>query len=150
MKQIILAVDFSDITPQLLTFTQGFVQNIDAKIHLLHTYNPFFYYEVFSFSSEEIAMLSSAILAGEEKVKNRLKKLCAQYFPEKETTYSVNQGTVTEHIFKKSSELSADHIIIGKKLKKPFPHFYTGSIAATLVKNSACPVFIVPCQPHEL
>lgn len=54
------------------------------------------------------------------------------------------EGNITEEVVKKAKSINASFIVMGTHSRKGLSHFFSGSIAESITRNSICPVLIVP------
>lgn len=139
MERILVPVDFSGASRQVLKYAVPLARQAGARIILLHVVEPiatpaFAYYPLAMENDEVVA-------AGYEQ----LKKLCAQEKIESaliERTL-VRQGIPYHEITQVARTLKVDLIVIATRGNTGLKHVLLGSTAERVVRHATCPVFVV-------
>ncbi|NBA74465.1 universal stress protein [Emticicia sp. ODNR4P] len=145
MKSVIVPTDFSDTAKKALVFASTVAQNLNLDLVLLHVFNltgslPYEspsqieqeIYEAQKASDKQLAILKNQCLA---EFKNEVKLLSIY-------------GVISEVIEQVSEQVKADFIVMGTRGAKDIWSNIMGSNTYQVVKNSICPVFVIPDTAH--
>lgn len=146
MKNILVAVNFSDLATEIIDHAIEIAGAHKAKVWLVHVAdpNPFFVgYEVEppvlrAQREEELNRERSELEAMAKKIESH----GIEAFPE------LLLGTPVSSIVDKAEELGADMIIIGKEDHGFFYKTFMGSTSEGVVSKAHCPVLVIPL-PEE-
>jgi nucleotide-binding universal stress UspA family protein len=134
--KILLPVDFSKGSAIATTFAVSLAQEYNAKLHVLHVYDPLPQYDY----------LAKDYI---EDRKMRLEKALADVVPAEEKTRIeveeiLTEGKPVHHtIVEKAKELGDDVIVIATHGHTGLAHVFLGSVAEHVIRHAACPVLVV-------
>ncbi len=142
MKNILVAIDFLELSNQLLEKAAIWAEKFDAKIWLVHVAEPdpdFVGYEVGPQYIRDN-------LAKELRQEHRDLQAMAKGLSEKgiDAEALLIQGTTAESLVEEASDVKADLIILGATHHGKIFETLFGSVWETVVKKSKTPVLIVP------
>jgi nucleotide-binding universal stress UspA family protein len=145
IRTLLVAVDFSDTAMDVTTYGRELARSFGAAVHLLHVVpdplqQPW---------AVEAPGLDFPGLADQWRAESRarLHTLAADAgLDQQHTVLAVAVGVPHRVIVEYASEHAADIIILGSHGHGPVVHFLLGSVAERVVRQSVCPVLIVP---HE-
>ena len=144
MKTIVAALDFSDVTNDLLEVARKMALAHQATLYLLHVEPPepdFVGYE-----------------PGPEHVRNSVAQEAIRHFKEENTFRNelraagidahslVIQGPTAEKVVSEAESLNAEMIIIGSHGHGPVYRVVMGSVGQAIITHADCPVLIVPSK----
>jgi len=143
MKTILALVDFSDVTPKIVTQAQMLAQAFHSRVILLHGLpkDP---------RVIDLGLVSPIVYVkpNEESVEAGFAKL--QKLAEPMTTSGIKvsmvelRGATVEHIVAVAQKHEADLIIVGTHHHNAFYNLIIGSITDEVLKRASCPVLVVP------
>jgi nucleotide-binding universal stress UspA family protein len=147
MKNLLVAINFSDLAPEIIANAIEMAKAMKAKIWLVHVAdpNPFFIgYEV------EPPVLRAQ---REEELKRERQELDAMSRQIGSHGIDVNTelllGAPVASIIEKAEEIKADMIIIGKEDHGFFYKTFMGSTSEGVVSKSSCPVLVIPQKEDD-
>ena len=159
IKNILLALDFSEITGELINAGEALAKPYNANLHLLHTEPPtsgYVYYTAgieyniitgFGYADTYSQQIEKESLANDkhalEIIQNQLKK------KDIKTTFSLLKGEIAETIVNEAQKIPADLIIIGSHKHGAFYNLLFGSTETKLLKESPYPILIIPEKIRE-
>lgn len=147
MKNLLVAINFSDLAPEIIANSIELAQALQAKIWLVHVAdpNPFFIgYEVEppvlrAQREEELKRERSELQAMASQIESHGIEVSAELLP----------GTPVSCIIDKAAEINADMIIIGKEDHGFFYKTFMGSTSEGVVSKSDCPVLVIPLKEED-
>jgi nucleotide-binding universal stress UspA family protein len=137
MKNIIVAVDFSDCSINALEHAITIAQKGDLKMNLVWVNNP---------TTTKILLSSDQSSEMVAEVKNQFGKLITKYqklLPPDRIEYSLREGKVFREIAALAKEKDAILIVAGTHGTSGFEEFWIGSNASKIVTYSPCPVITI-------
>lgn len=142
MKKILAAVDLSDLATVALDYAATLAQAFTGAVHIVHVITP-----VTSYIGNEI--ISPVLTVESEEEAIRLKqelKAMADYLRNKgiEADFELAHGPVIETIIEKAGNFNADLIVMGAHSHGFLYRAFLGSVCSGVVKQSHCPVLIIP------
>ena len=152
MKTILVPVDFSDVTGNIIKTVLMFAKAIKSRVVLLHVRSGDSL--VTNIAMEQIPMTPSSfavdgiIVHGETpaKVQKQLDELKSRFagMPFEVATRQKIDGLPVELILQTCEEEAADLIIIGSHGHGAVYNLLVGSVTAGVLKSAKCPVLVVP------
>jgi nucleotide-binding universal stress UspA family protein len=152
VKTILVAVDFSDVTTDIIKAVKMFAKAIKSRVVLLHVRSGDSL--VTNIAAEQIPMTPSSfgvegiIVHGETspRVQNQLDELKLRFagLPFEVATRQKIDGLPAELILQTCEEEEADLIIIGSHGHGAVYNLLVGSVTAGVLKSVKCPVLLVP------
>lgn len=144
MKSILAAIDFSDVTEQLVEVARTMALAHGATLYLIHVEPPepdFVGYE-----------------PGPQHVRDEVAREAVQHFKEENTLRNrlrsegvdahslVLQGPTVEKILDEANRVAAKMIVVGSHGHGAVRHLLLGSVVEDLLRRSTCPVLVVPAS----
>lgn len=147
MKRILAAVDFSDVTADILAVAGRLARKLDAEMELLHTESPpasaLGYGVDAQLMSTSIESLGLAKQAEEDKkALAALKEQLADAGVEATSTQV--EGPTIQTILREAERYSADLIVVGSHEHGALHNLFFGSVQEGLIQKSHIPVLVVP------
>ena len=142
MKTILAAIDFSDLSKNIIDFAIEQARSQEASIYLMHVQNP-----VPAFIGGEIEpqLVTEQVQEEAKRIEtafNAVKEYVRKAGIENEA--EIVQGPVAESIISKAEEKKCSMIIIGVHAHGLMYRAFIGSISAAVIKHACCPVLVVP------
>lgn len=138
--RILCPIDFDEHSMAALGVACKIAEQNSAIVHLMHV-------DPFPTGATEIMLPSEPIPAWEEGSKLKLEKIAAERIPAALARETVTRsGVPAEQIIRAAVELNIDVIVMathGRK-RSAIGHFILGSVAERVVRESQCPVLVVP------
>jgi nucleotide-binding universal stress UspA family protein len=145
MKQILVAVDFSDLTTSVIDHAVIQAKALDSGIFIIHVQSP-----PPAFLGNDIG---PQVVPAEqmEEESNRLKqdmKAMADYLEMKNIAAACEllQGPIAETILEKATEVNAEMIIMGAHTHGFLYRAFIGSVSTAVLKHAPCPVLVIPAH----
>ncbi len=140
--QLLVAVDFSDSSQQILEYVRELGKGLNAKIWLLHVAEPdpeFVGYEV------DPPEMRDAVARRFHKEHQQLQQLGHELRSEgMDCVALLVQGPTVETILGEIEKLSVDMVILGSHGKGILRHLLMGSTSEGVIQKSSIPVLIIP------
>jgi len=144
MNKIIVAVDLSDLAGAAVESAAVFAAAFKSQVRILHVEVP-----VPTYIGNEIVQPVMPI--DDEEENTRISKdltSMAEYLQKRgiEADFELMKGPVVESIIEKATGYNADLIILGAHNHGFLYRAFIGSVCSGVVKNSPCPVLIIPSK----
>lgn len=146
MKNIVVALDFSDMTPVVLDHALRLAKVFDATLHLVHTMDPGPNYALYGFSPAEFPInpLNDQLRAATE---SRLDELAVSTgLPQSRVKTAAIQAMPVDGILGYAKEENADLVVLGAHGHGFLGAMLVGSVAQGVVRRAELPTLIVPCR----
>ena len=138
IKKILVPIDFSNYSQNLLNYSNSFAKIFGAKIFLIHVVEPIIYPVDFSMGQIDFPATDSDIA---KKAKEELQNLANTSIDENtETEVIIKSGKPFVEINETARELDIDLIIIATHGHTGVEHLLFGSTAEKVVRKAPCPV----------
>ena len=147
MKKILFPTDFSDTANSSFKYALRIAHQVDAKIHVLHTYKlprlkgvnlpttlQSFYEEI---QLEEFQNLKDHI-PFYKKIQEE------QGYNDVTVEYSISQGDTVRTIIQTARKEESDLIVMGTEGASGLKEITSGTRAGEVLENASCPVLIIP------
>lgn len=144
MKTILVPVDFSGITENVISETVDLAMLTDARIVLLHVVEPLVTQVDYSVVAMTIADANQAtVRRAHERLLALQEHWKLRYF-RVETAEAI--GTPVEEILTQAAALPADYIVIGSHGHGRIYDAIMGSTTNGVLKRALCPVLVIPAS----
>jgi len=147
MKTILVAIDFSPITPRVIEQAARLAEAFSAALWLLHVAAPEPDFVGYQAGPETVREQVAHDLRGEhrrgqdESTRLRQRGIDA-------TALQV-QGPTTETILREAERLRADVIVVGSHGHGVVHRALLGSVSEGVLHGARCPVLILPSRPAQ-
>lgn len=144
MKKILVAIDFSEITPKIITQALILAQATSSKLWLIHIAAP----EPDFVGYETGPQTERDYMANKFREEHRQIQKYAEELRQKgiEVVALLLQGATVETILREANKLDVDLIIIGSHGKSGLYKVLVGSVSEGILQSSNCPVLVVPSR----
>jgi nucleotide-binding universal stress UspA family protein len=142
MKNILVPVDFSDITAQVVETARKFSAAFQGRVVLLNVAEPEPDFVGFEAGPPTVRVAVARDFKAERQRLDELKNQLAA--GGSEVTALHIQGPIVEKILYEAGEQKADLIIIGSHGHGAFYDLLVGSVTQGVIKGAHCPVVVVP------
>ncbi len=162
MKNILVPVDFSEVTHKIIEQTIQIALPLKAKVHLIHVTEPsshsislqtgtsFDSLDTMGehhFATVRYDIIRDQVAAKLKKEHSQLLELRKQLTDKKIDTHALLiEGHITKIIVKEASEINADMIILGSHGHGSLHDVFVGSVTNGIIKKLSCPVLIIPAK----
>ena len=143
MKTILVPVDFSPISKQVLKEAAVLARLASARLVLLNVIAPpYVGTDFYGFAGENLVTIAAAAEMHSARHLARLKQTLEQAALPTETNHLT--GYPLSVILDQADKLEADYIVIGSHGHTAFYDLFIGSVATGVLRGARCPVLIVP------
>ena len=150
MKNIIVAVDFSNATPGVTQIAVDLAKAFGANLELFHVIEPEPSYTAYGFTPDEFpamyAFQEEARRRAAEKLEELLTKVRADV---PMATSKMTEGSPLRSLLERVKESSADLVVLGSHGHGAIAALLIGSVAEGMVRKSTVPTLIVPAAPES-
>lgn len=151
-KNILVALDDSEITDLVLQQVLQFKAHNDCKIRLIHIVDATLIYHGGP-GFDYLTVINACLKDGQSLLDRAKQTLCSHApFNVEQQIIELKpfQGRIAEAIVKEAQEWGADLLVMGTHGRRGFSHFILGSVAENIVRIATMPVLLVPArQNHE-
>jgi nucleotide-binding universal stress UspA family protein len=145
MKTLLVPIDFSDVSTRVIDTAASLAQALAARIILIHVAEPepqFVGYDPGPLSVR--VAVAGDIHADQHRLESFKQKLA----PLDVLALHV-QGAIPDEILKIAREHTVDFIVMGSHGHGALYHLLVGSVTSAVLKQSPCPLLIVPSAPAQ-
>ncbi|NEO53152.1 MAG: universal stress protein [Okeania sp. SIO3B5] len=142
MKNIVVALDFSQITPAIITQAETLAQAFNSKLWLIHIAEPDPDFVGFKTGPQP----KRDRWAQEFRKEHQQIQDLAEELRQKglNTVALLTQGSTVETILAEAKKLAADLIIVGSHGRSGIEKFFAGSVSEGILHGAHCPVLLIP------
>lgn len=142
MQNILIAIDFSEITPVLITQAATLAKALNGKLWLLHVANPVPDFVGYN----PVPQTDRNQVAQEFQEEHRHLQTIAEHLCQRgiEAVALLVQGSTVKTILHEANKLKADLIIIGSHGRTGISKALLGSVSEGILHQSHCPVLVIP------
>lgn len=145
MRQILVPVDFSSVTSQLIDLAIALTDRFGSELHLLHVAAPDPAFVGYDTGPTSVRDFVASELRDEHR---RLHDLATQLRQGSRVVHARSvQGDTVATILTRARHLGADLIIIGSHGHGALYRVLLGSISEGVLRSAPCPVLVVPTHP---
>jgi nucleotide-binding universal stress UspA family protein len=147
LKNILVAIDFSDVTNKTIETAAEIALSFSSKLWLIHVAAPdpeFIGYET---GPQTERNWRAATLRKEHRdIQAKASELESKGI---NVTSLLIQGDTAEAILAQANKLQADLIVIGSHGRSALYKTLVGSVSEGVIRQSSCPVLLVPAKNNE-
>jgi nucleotide-binding universal stress UspA family protein len=147
MKNIIVAVDFSSATPQVVAEAVSLAESFGAGLQLLHVIEPEPAYTAYGFTPDEFPIMNSFHEEAKRRARLKLGELLAQVrvgIPR--ATSHLAEGNPLRELLEYVKQSHADFVVIGSHGHGVIASLLLGSLAEGMVRKATVPTLVVPVR----
>ena len=148
MATILVPLDTSEIAPQVLVTAESLALKLHSKLILFHVIEPVASYVPVGASMDMIAT-SPPVFDSEQTdgARHRLEELAAPLRAKGlEVACEATLGVPVDEIADMAASQGADYIVLGSHGHGALFHLFGGSVVTGVLKQSPCPVVVVPVR----
>jgi nucleotide-binding universal stress UspA family protein len=139
IKNVLVPIDFSERSLELLEYARALTKQFGAELHLVHVYEPD--YPLTSVMGMPLALPPVHVAQGVRRhLKDVAKKFGVELRPG--NTHAI-EGRPFEEICRLARERKIDLVIVSTRGNTGLKHLLLGSTAERIVRYSPCPVLVV-------
>jgi nucleotide-binding universal stress UspA family protein len=142
IKKILVAVDFSDLSTEIVEQAADLALAFKADVFIIHTIAPTPVYSGSEISPPVIMDYSVEEWRSEQHDLDTMADFLKQKGIRAETI--LLSGPITEVIYNKAIELNIDLIIVGAHSHGFLYRAFIGSVSEGLLKHAPCPILVIP------
>lgn len=144
MRKLLAAVDFSDVTDQVVEQAAALAEAFSAELTLLHVAAPDPDFVGYEAGPDTVRDTRAGELRGEHrKLQEIADSLRERSIP---TKALLIQGPTIEKILDEAEKTGAGTIVIGSHGHGALHRVLLGSVSEGVVRGAACPVHVVPAR----
>lgn len=147
MKNILVPVDFSDVTTKVVEVARKFAAAFESHIVLLNVAEPEPDFVGFEAGPPTVRVAVARDFKAERQRLDELKSQLATGTVEVAALHI--QGPIVEKILHEAGAQNADLIIIGSHGHGAFYDLLVGSVTQGVIKGARCPVVVVPAANKD-
>ncbi len=141
IKNLLVPIDFSDVSPILVKWAKDFARQLNAKIYLIYVLEDLASYEGIFVDVKTLTELENTLFEGAKK---SMEDFLREHFTDFSNVEPVlERGDIVETILRVAKEKGIDMIVMGTHGRKGLDKILFGSIAEGVVKNSPIPVVTI-------
>lgn len=148
MKTLLVPVDFSDSTEDVLAQAADLARQVSGRLVLLHITEPVAEYVPVGASMDVLSAAPPPLEI--ENISDQEDRLAALARPYKEGGLAVDSvsvvGLAVDDILEQAERQKADYIILGSHGHGALYHLFSGSVVTGVLKRATCPVLVVPAK----
>ncbi len=144
MINIVVPVDFSDKTEQLINGAVKFAKDISGKIYLIHVAPSDIGFAIGDMGFQYFPEVEENEIREELVKLNKIQqKIIAQGV---ESEHLLKQGIAKDLILEYAHDKRADYIVVGSHGRSELYDVFVGSLTKGLTKSSDIPLLVLPIQ----
>jgi nucleotide-binding universal stress UspA family protein len=140
IKNILCAVDFSEISPRVASYTETLAKALNAKVHVIFVAPNLEEHSDFDFSLPEMKNFVGEIITNSDKIINTF---IQENLSTVDAVGKVLEGETTDKILNFSESENIDLIIMGTHGRRGVKKIIFGSVAEKVVKSAKVPVLTI-------
>lgn len=140
IKNIMCAVDFSEMSAKVASYTQTLAKSLDASVKVVYVAPSLSQYVGFHVPPTSIENFVGEIVTGAEKT---MDTFVEENFSEIDAAGKVLSGYAAEEILNYADSENIDMIIMGTHGRKGIDRVLFGSVAEKIVKAAKMPVMTI-------
>jgi len=145
--KIMVAVDFSKASSEVLSEARKFALNFSAKLLLIHVCEPDPDFVGYAPGPQTVRdQVADKFRDQHRRLQQEADKLAELGL---EVTALMVQGATAETILKEADKLKADMIIVGSHGHGAVYHLLVGSVSEAVLLKAKCPVLVVPTHDRS-
>ncbi len=146
-KKILLPTDLSENSKEAFSFAKNIALKYDAKLYLVAVIQDPAELALFSVIEQPNLILEDIQKKVFEEVKKDLDGIAKEIdYKNLDTVVLDGGGSVHTAIIKFAKENDIDLIAVASKGRSGLRRFMLGSVSEKILKESKCPVLVVPCE----
>lgn len=148
MKNLVVAIDFSPITPAIIVQAETLAQAFNSKLWLIHIAEPepdFVGFETGPQTKREHR--AKEFRSEHQQIQDLADQLRQKGF---DAVGLLLQGPTVETILTESKKLAADLIVVGSHGRSGISKLLVGSVSEGILRDADSPVLVIPAGARSL
>ena len=151
MKNIVVAVDFSNATPGILEMAVSLAKSFGAGLQLLHVVEPEPSYTAYGFTPDEFPAMNAFHEEAKRRATEKLEELLTTVKADvPNATSHMTEGSPLHALLAHVKDSGADFVVIGSHGHTAFFDLLVGSTTHGVLRRATCPVIVVPQSTHKV
>ena len=146
MKEILVPLDFSDVTVEVIELASLLARSLQAKLWLIHVGRPEPDFVGYEAGPQTVRDQMASELRDEHRRAQQLAEKLRR--SELDVTALCPQGATVKTILREAEKLDVDLILMGSHRHGAVYRALFGSVSKGVLHKATCPVVIVPAE-HE-
>jgi len=142
MKTLLVAVDFSDASRQVVSFAANLAKELSARTVLLHVVEPVASYVPVGAAMDVIEAAPPPVMEEDVKAQKSHLDTLASGLENVETLAVI--GLAADEITTQAAARNAAFIVLGSHGHGALYHLFAGSVVTGVLKRAKTPVIVVP------
>ena len=149
MKNIIVAVDFSNATAGVLEIAKRLSKSFGASLELFHVIEPEPSYTAYGFTPDEFPAMNAFQEEAKRRAAHKLAELLATVQADvPNATSRIAEGSPLHTLLDYVKQGGADFVVVGSHGHGVIASLLLGSVAEGLVRKATVPTLVVPAVPE--
>jgi len=149
MKTILVPVDFSDVTPQVLSVASSMAGAFACRLVVIYVAEPEPDFVGFEPGPPSVG-IGLCVARDLKKEQQRLETMKDRLVAEgRDAMAFAMQGSAVDKILREAREQNAGLIVMGSHGHGALYELLIGSVTQGVMKSAQCPVVIVPSKAHK-
>jgi len=140
IKNILCAVDFSEMSPKVASYAHTLAKSLEASVHVVFVASGFERHGGFDVPVSSFQEIIDKVMADAEK---KMNSFIQEHLGTVNARGKILKGYADEEILKYAGQENIDLIIMGTHGRKGADRLFMGSIAEKVVKSSKIPVITI-------
>lgn len=149
MKNIVVAVDFSNATPGVLEMAICLAKSFGAGLQVFHVIEPEPSYTAYGFTPDEFPAMNAFQEEAKRRATTKLADLLTTVQMDVPTaTSQIAEGSPLHSLLDHVKQSGADFVVVGSHGHGVIASLLLGSVAEGLVRKATVPTLVVPAAPE--
>lgn len=145
MKNIVVAVDFSNATPGVLEMGVQLAKSFGASLRIFHVIEPEPSYTAYGFTPDEFPAMNAFQEEAKRRAALKLEQLLATVQVDvPEATSQLSEGSPLHSLLEYVKKSGADFVVLGSHGHGVIASLLLGSVAEGMVRKAFVPTLVVP------
>ena len=145
MKNIIVAVDFSNASTGVVAIAVSLAKAFDADLQLFHVVEPEPSYTAYGFTPDEFPAMNAFQEEAKRRAEHKLTELLAKVQAELPRASSqLTTGSPLHSLLAHVKDSGADFVVVGSHGHGVIASLLLGSVAEGMVRKAGVPTLVVP------
>jgi nucleotide-binding universal stress UspA family protein len=144
MKTLLVAVDFSDASRQIVSFAAKLAKELSARVVLLHVVEPVASYVPVGAAMDVIESAPPPVMEEDLNAQKQHLDRLASGLENVEALAVI--GLAADEIVTQAAERNAAFIVLGSHGHGALYHLFAGSVVTGVLKRAKSPVIVVPAN----
>lgn len=149
MKNIVVAVDFSNATPGVVEIAGRLAESFGADLQLFHVIEPEPSYTAYGFTPDEFPAMNAFQEEAKRRATVKLEQLLTSVRAQVPgATSQMAEGSPLHALLDHVKQSGADFVVVGSHGHGVIASLLLGSVAEGMVRKASVPTLVVPAAPE--